>query len=511
MVFVTACSSSSQTETTGSDTTEAATTAAQTTEEETGSAVEESSAASAETTGLIEGLTADTENKELYASAEEGMEDFEWYKYTFDYEGTEVTLPYRLYTPEETVEGETYPIIVVLHGSGGLGTDNTSQMGSLVTSWASDTMQSENPAYVLAIQMVPEASVLADTEHASAEMEAACLSQYRTIIDTIADCVGNIDTDRIYLAGHSLGACYALNLLVLEPNYYGGALILAGAIVHSTWGTMLDVSELANENIYMLHGANDCWILPEDAQRVYDQLTELGSTTITLEFTSIAGLKEQGVDDDLIVEGYPAAGASGHMVTNVAISDEGTEWMEWLLSQKKGVAATTEAQEIYWTDAEEEMISSGYGMDLDYEDIGLSGTSEGNGTIVLGSGRVGADNDFAFDTDGEEEVTLHPGDTVCFTFKGYQGTGYYGLEEYNEMWTMEYTVKSGSVASIEVTDEEMTGALRDGEEALTDGQVYVKVQLADDFEGEELTLHLHFTTKDGASYYQEISAVVEQE
>lgn len=442
-------------------------------------------------------LIPDTENKALYASQEEDLEGFSWYQYSFDYNGSPVTLHYRLFAPEAQ-DGESYPIVVACHGSGGLGSDNTSHMGTLNTSWTSGSFQAENPCYVLAIQMPANASVLADDENASADFEAACLEQYRNIIDTVCEAENNIDTNRIYLTGHSLGACYALNLMVLEPNYYAGALILAGSTVHSTWGTKQDVSGLSNENIYMVHGADDIWILPSDAQRVYDELTATGNRSVTLEFITMQGLEELGADDDTISAGYPPVGAAGHMVTKYALSDEGSSYMNWLFAQEKGISCSNEPQIILWDGYEDEVVSSGYGMDLDYADIGLSGSSSGNGTVVTGSGRIGADNDFSF-TDAE--TVLHAGDTLCFAFKGYQGGDFYGIDEYSNMWTMEYTIAEGSVASVEVLDDPVEG--------FRDGQVYAKIQLADDYTGDELIMHIKFTTKDGVSYMQQIQASVE--
>lgn len=51
--------------------------------------------------------------------------------------------------------------------------------------------------------------------------------------------------------------------------------------------------------------------------------------------------------------------------------------------------------------------------------------------------------------------------------------------------------------------------LDDPVEGFRDGQVYAKIQLADDYTGDELIMHIKFTTKDGVSYMQQIQASVE--
>ena len=61
-------------------------------------------------------------------------------------------MPYRLFRPGILDAGRTYPLVVFLHGSGGLGIDNRKQFtgGNLVGSrvWALDANQARQPVFV---------------------------------------------------------------------------------------------------------------------------------------------------------------------------------------------------------------------------------------------------------------------------------------------------------------------------------------------------------------------------
>src|SRR3990170_1227259 len=64
-----------------------------------------------------------------------------------------VTLPYRLFIPDNYSPSQKYPLVLALHGSGEGGTNNTSQMkGRMATSWADPVNQSNYPCFVVVPQ-----------------------------------------------------------------------------------------------------------------------------------------------------------------------------------------------------------------------------------------------------------------------------------------------------------------------------------------------------------------------
>src|ERR1700754_4600631 len=73
----------------------------------------------------------------------------------FTFTGSNHTIiPYRLLRPLTTHKDKTtkYPLVLILHSSGAIGTDNTSQLGILAKLWAQPAIRNKYPAYVVAPQ-----------------------------------------------------------------------------------------------------------------------------------------------------------------------------------------------------------------------------------------------------------------------------------------------------------------------------------------------------------------------
>src|SRR5437763_132561 len=68
---------------------------------------------------------------------------------TGEFEEGGVKLPYRLLRPERVVPGRRYPLVVLMHGSEQISTDNLAQVGIDARSWASSEMRRKYPAFVL--------------------------------------------------------------------------------------------------------------------------------------------------------------------------------------------------------------------------------------------------------------------------------------------------------------------------------------------------------------------------
>ena len=61
-------------------------------------------------------------------------------------------LPYRILAPLNPEPGVRYPLVLQLHGSGGIGTDNLRQLDRLAKSWAMPEIRARYQAYVLVPQ-----------------------------------------------------------------------------------------------------------------------------------------------------------------------------------------------------------------------------------------------------------------------------------------------------------------------------------------------------------------------
>ena len=138
-----------------------------------------------------------------------------------------VTLPYRLLSPEPT--SGRHPLVVVLHGSGEIGTDNRKQLTPLLLTWARDDTRRRFPAFVVAPQMPirsaddsgpPDGDVRTSRATAAA---TATLALVDRLIETRP-----IDRDRVFVIGFSMGASTAWNLLYDRPGFFAAAVPVAG-------------------------------------------------------------------------------------------------------------------------------------------------------------------------------------------------------------------------------------------------------------------------------------------
>lgn len=130
-------------------------------------------------------------------------------------------LPYRLLSPAGS-RGKV-PLIVVLHGSGAIGTDNNGQMGAFAKAWAQPEVRARFQAFVA----VPQSPVrTADYEPGGdgllASRPGASLPATLELVANLARTLP-VDPSRIYVVGFSMGGSAALNALLVEPDRFAAA------------------------------------------------------------------------------------------------------------------------------------------------------------------------------------------------------------------------------------------------------------------------------------------------
>ena len=159
-------------------------------------------------------------------------------------------MPYRLFSPEQTTEEEV-PLVVFLHGRGDRGTDNGQRMFQNIglfmneMSLVAPNMQAEYPCYVLVPQCsdktvneewakwvgntpeTPFKGLGKDGSYAmndtASESGVAALALIDKIIHSL-----NIDPDRVYLVGISMGGFGTWEFTARRPNLFAAAVPMAG-------------------------------------------------------------------------------------------------------------------------------------------------------------------------------------------------------------------------------------------------------------------------------------------
>lgn len=174
---------------------------------------------------------------------------FQPFQYT---DSNNITIRYRLLNPAKTNSKNRYPLVLVLHGSGAVGADNTSQLGILAKLWAQSFIREKYPAYIVAPQFPQRSSnyVLDENKKVLVSSPAACLSTALQLIDSLKQSLP-VDQRKIYVIGFSMGASSAVNALELKPGLFAAAISISGI------PSFRQVDLLAQTPLWLIHGNAD--------------------------------------------------------------------------------------------------------------------------------------------------------------------------------------------------------------------------------------------------------------
>jgi len=161
-----------------------------------------------------------------------------------------VTMPYRLFIPSAEPRTKALPLVVYLHGSGGIGDDNVKQIsGGNATGthvWTTPDAQRRHPTYVLAPQLPQGAQW-------GASGSDALSSHAEALVQLIAALTRefSLDPGRVYLTGQSLGGYGTWDIISKRPDLFAAAVPLCGD------GNPSRVAAARRLPIWVFHGAQD--------------------------------------------------------------------------------------------------------------------------------------------------------------------------------------------------------------------------------------------------------------
>lgn len=210
-------------------------------------------------------------------------------EYTYEtFEASDGLLNYRKLEPQVVDSQKKYPLIIFLHGAGERGNDNDLQLRYGSELFAKHT--AEYPAYVLFPQCVfpyfwafekwPEAGLEASTfpiEFAQGTM----LGRVKELIDSYRN-LPQIDTERIYICGLSMGAIATFDLAVRYPDIFAAAVPICG-------GVKIDrLDDQAKKIAWRIfHGDNDDVMPVSNSRTAYKRLQSLGADVEYIEFPGV--------------------------------------------------------------------------------------------------------------------------------------------------------------------------------------------------------------------------------
>lgn len=167
------------------------------------------------------------------------------------YQNKDVTIPYRFLTPKDHDISLKYPLVITFHNSSRIGTDNENQLEPLARIWVRDTIYTTYKCFVLAPQFSRRSSNYTDTGNGLVAKPSDEVALLLDLIRKIQQEYPNIDRNRIYLVGYSMGASTAQNLFSMNPDQFAALVSIAGV------PDLSNTDKLVTKKIWLIHGEKD--------------------------------------------------------------------------------------------------------------------------------------------------------------------------------------------------------------------------------------------------------------
>jgi acetyl esterase/lipase/regulation of enolase protein 1 (concanavalin A-like superfamily) len=226
------------------------------------------------------------------SSADVGIGDFE--ARIFTHSDFAFDMPYRLFIPRNYTPARSYPLVLYLHSSGGLGRDNVKNVEIGARIWAEPEKQEQYPCFIAAPQILNsfwEDSV----ETVTLRLVEALTKEF------------NISENRIYLTGTSLGGRGTWVFLLNHPDRFAAAVPVCG------WSTPEQADRITHVPIWIFHGEMDHIVWVQHSREIYQALKDLSAPYVI--YTEFQGY------------GHEIAGMVYHY----------PELAKWLFAQNKGI------------------------------------------------------------------------------------------------------------------------------------------------------------------------------
>lgn len=208
--------------------------------------------------------------------------------------GEGVTLPYRLFVPDDV--SAPRPLVLFLHGSGERGTDNrrqvTGQSGFL--QYVQPEARASHPAFLVAPQLPP------------GERWVDHVPEILGLLDQVA-AERSVDPDRVYATGLSLGGEGVWSLLAEAPERFAAAVPMSG--LYRGDG---DVIRGVAVPVWNFHAADDDIVPAEDSRVLVTAFADAGGAVTYTEYA-----------------------VGGHVIWSAAYRTPGL--VDWTMAQRRGL------------------------------------------------------------------------------------------------------------------------------------------------------------------------------
>ena len=188
---------------------------------------------------------------------------------TFD-AGSTYFMPYRLFLPPDLpTASDKFPLVIFLHGAGEQGTNNVDQVATHIGGLWNAVRSPEYEAFMIAPQ-----------SHAGGWNPSSPYDRTMEIINSVIAEYPQIDTNRIYLTGLSMGGYGTFNYLQAYPDFFAAAVPMSGG------GNPAKAYLYRDVPIWVFHGSADATVPVTQSQAMVAALKAAGGNPL---YTEIAG------------------------------------------------------------------------------------------------------------------------------------------------------------------------------------------------------------------------------
>ena len=183
------------------------------------------------------------------------------------------TLNYRLMRPMNFDSTKKYPVVLFLHGAGERGNDNKMQLVNGALNFASPLNRKQFPCYVLVPQCANKFRwVEVDWKlpsHVQPDIPSVYLKRTMLLLDSLVKKL-NIDTNKIYITGLSMGGFGIWDAISRWPNKFAAAVPVCGG------GDTAKASTIKDIPIWAFHGSNDKVVMTSRSRDMIDAIKKAG-------------------------------------------------------------------------------------------------------------------------------------------------------------------------------------------------------------------------------------------
>ena len=235
-------------------------------------------------------------------------------------------LPYRWMAPLKQIAGEKYPLILALHGAGGKGADNKSNLVGWMAPLVDEALRSQHPAFVA----VPQADGTWGTREdfhglLGAKKEPKnFLPQALSLVEKLVQ-EHPIDRNRIYVLGASMGGYGSWAAIHQRPDLFAAAIPVCGGHPPERVATFRKVP------IWAFHGANDDKVPVRTSQELFAALREVGGN---MKYTELAGVGHGAAAYAFVFDANDVEAGWQTQQTNDRCDPTPKIW-DWLFAQRR--------------------------------------------------------------------------------------------------------------------------------------------------------------------------------